>query len=253
MVAPRSHPGFLGFAAEARRVEPAFTEEIEKGAEQINADDYRWQKSQPRPKRFFSFAPAKGLDNVCHRCPSCGRPVAMRSLRAALVCEHCGYRADLSLSGNFKNGRFADPQKWTAWQTGCLSFDRLPLPFRLRCRAKSGRAGEKEQSAGEGVITFSGAELVWEPEAEGSSKVRTERFAVPEQGLKASYGRYFNLFQPAASREGADRLWTFYPEDGRSVMYLKDLIDRFRSSFAAEAARDLKAPALSLRPVHKRI
>jgi hypothetical protein len=36
-------------------------------------------------------------------------------------------------------------------------------------------------------------------------------------------------------------------------MYLKDLIDRFRSSFAAEAARDLKAPALSLRPVHKRI
>lgn len=187
----------------------------------IYTDDYTWQRGRTKPVRFLSFAPAKGLQNVCHRCPECKRPMALIGRRNQLICEQCGYRARLLLNGHFSDCEFENPAEWTRWQMSFALSEPNDLS-EIICRADQRAKDGERKDMGEGRLTLRGSELIWESVEltdKGTNKVR-EQFLLPKQGVRAAYGKFLDLYQPRT-----DRTWTITPQDGRAVMFILETIE----------------------------
>ncbi|MGI6546731.1 MAG: lysophospholipid acyltransferase family protein [Fastidiosipilaceae bacterium] len=201
-------------------------------AEAIYTDDNAWQRGRAKPVRFLSFAPAGGLQNICHRCPKCKRPMTMVGRRDQLICESCEYRARLLADGRFSDCEFENPAEWTRWQMSFALSE--PNDFgEIVCRADRRTKDGDREDMGEGRLVVRESELIWEsvePTGKETKKVR-ERFSLPKQGVRAAYGKFFDLYQPRN-----DRTWTITPQDGRAVMFVLETIERQLSKLSDSSA-----------------
>ncbi len=87
----------------------------------LNVDDYAWQSERKRPARFFSRRRAEKLSYVCHWCPSCDRPLVMRSEKRKLFCPVCELSLRVDAAGFFSASPgspapFDHPLEHATWQ-----------------------------------------------------------------------------------------------------------------------------------------
>ncbi|NLA95536.1 MAG: 1-acyl-sn-glycerol-3-phosphate acyltransferase [Clostridiaceae bacterium] len=87
----------------------------------LNVDDYAWQSERKRPVRFFSRRRAEKLSYICHWCPSCDRPLAMRSEKRKLFCSVCELSLRVDAAGFFSASPgspapFDHPLEHASWQ-----------------------------------------------------------------------------------------------------------------------------------------
>ncbi len=207
----------------------------------LNYQDYGWQNK--RRHAFRSLAPARGLHNLCHQCPACGRDLAMQSTRFHLTCRCCGNKARLNRFGQFqKTGArtsptaisefLPNPYEWHQWQLNKMS-DRVKQPdFRLEFPAAAELLSDEGtvRPAGHGKLLLSQEFLEFKSDPADSAKALVDhpalqlKFSVRNQaGLNADYGWRFELVL-------ADQAYRFIPDEGQAVVLLADAISALQKS-----------------------
>jgi len=85
----------------------------------LHFNEYLWQETARIP--FRSKAPAKGLHNILHQCPSCKRRWVMDSTNTSLFCKSCGNTAVMDSYGflaplDSTSVIYKTPRDWNEWQ-----------------------------------------------------------------------------------------------------------------------------------------
>lgn len=101
-------------------VETLPTQDLQAGiVRALDFDEYAWQEKNRVP--FRSKAPARGLHNILHQCPACGKRWVMDTTDTTLFCRSCGNTAVMDLYG-FLNPAVAGSvvhktvRDWNRWQ-----------------------------------------------------------------------------------------------------------------------------------------
>jgi 1-acyl-sn-glycerol-3-phosphate acyltransferase len=206
--------------------------EIQDKIEQaLHFNDYGWQRRRMRP--FLSAAQARGLHNLCHQCPACGRLLAMQSSRTRLTCRYCGNQARLDRFGMFQPAQRdmnrsrrqkikSDPHRWHQWQlqeirkkmneNGFL----LEFPAAVEFLHKDGTA----VPAGRGLLRLTTDELVFAGEETGDENRPPLQLRLPyskKTGLSFDFGLQFEIAL-------GDQIYRFKPDQGQSVILFVDAI-----------------------------
>ena len=192
---------------------------------QLNYREYDQQRRRPRV--HFSLAPARGLHQICHQCPACGRDLAMVSSRFHLTCRVCGNRGRIDRFGLLRPagpgpGQIpADPALWHRWQLDTMR-QRLSggdYRFVFRCSLELLDDDGRVSPAGSGQLELTAAGLVYL----GKKPVQTGgigELALPymnRTGISADYGRQFEMTVN-------DQAYRFVFEQGQAVILLADAI-----------------------------
>lgn len=180
----------------------------------LNISDYDFQLSLAKPGKYITPAPAAGLENMLHHCPSCGKMQAIESTGKTLRCRQCHWKIELGLDGFFvriKDDPFFDnPAKWHQWQLAELEklFDGKPetvLSFPAACREHNKQFGSPSV---QGTVRISKSKLCFQPDDGKNSNEQGELcflHAGQQGGLFATYGESFRQYNSSGT-------WDFYPE-----------------------------------------
>jgi hypothetical protein len=224
----------------------------EKIGAALEYQDYEWQRKVMHP--YHSRAPALGLHNVCHKCPSCDRDLAMQSSRQELACRFCGNTVrmdkfsllqpqnapaspDSHISQNPLLQSWPDPYQWHRWQVeslaGQVSRAEFELAFlaRLEFPADDGTV----EPGGRGLLRLKNCWLEFFPlpgiAAPGGQQSPSLKMAACNlSGVSAHFGRFIEIFQ-------SDRTCRFVLDEGQAVILLVDAIAAVAAGAAAEAAQ----------------
>ncbi len=193
--------------------------------EALSYNEYAWQ-SKKRIK-YYSPAPARGLHHLCHKCPSCGKDLAMRSKNFLVACEACGFSLRVDLRG-FLHPLSSDDQKiklpatpfeWHIWQVNQMvdqfSHEGYTLEQKAELQVVNKKAG-KFQRLSHGKISFDEQGIMFTSDA--NEPVCHKKFPVLNRGgFIASFGKHFELVL-------ADEVYRFLPDLGQSVILFADAI-----------------------------
>ena len=201
-------------------------QEIEKA---LHFNDYRWQKNHQ--VAFRSRAPAEGLQNLCHQCPSCLSLLAMRSENAGLTCSRCGYSVEMDTRGFLHEKSpnpakhvfsFSDPWHWHQWQLRevrkMLADDNFHLEFPATVDLIE--QGGHATGAGRGVLRLSTDQMVFvgqEPVDPANVPLSIQLPYQSRIGLSFAFG-----FQFEVAVRG--QTYRFRPEPGQAVILIIDAI-----------------------------
>lgn len=193
-------------------------------------NDYDRQK-QTR-YRYKTRSPAKGIDLICHQCPSCGRELAMQSDRKLLTCRFCGNQGKVALTGlidpvtatggsrSAKIKVWPDVASWHRWQIEQLRKQMADPAFSRRYPAVLSWPDEPENDqAIKGVLEMTASHLIFF-EGRDVSLMQQPFLRIPVEnrsGISASFGHYFDLAY-------ADRVYRFTLDPGQAVIILADII-----------------------------
>ena len=202
--------------------------QIEKALEY---QDYVWQRRVRQP--FIAPAPALGLHALCHKCPACGRDLAMRSGSADLTCRFCGNQVRLDPFGLLESAGIApgfpagteakcwsDPWQWHQWQLADMARRSEAPDFRLEFPAAIRRMADdgSVQPAGHGLLSLEQEYLRFTGDPADQPGAASLQLTVPlriRNGISADYGQQFEM----ALAEGSFR---FIPDDGQAVILIAD-------------------------------
>jgi 1-acyl-sn-glycerol-3-phosphate acyltransferase len=201
----------------------------------LNYNDYGWQRR--RPRLFLSLAPARGLHNLCHQCPACGRSLAMISSRFRLTCRFCGNQARMDRFGflrptsqglSQRNGMriWPDPFRWHQWQLQETAKLLMQPDFVLGFPAAAQLLNDDGTviPAGSGRLRLTVEQLSFEGETAGDIVSPPLKISFPLRnisGVSAEYGHSFEIAQ-------ADRNYRFIPGQGQAVILIIDAIRAFQ-------------------------
>ncbi|MGI6326709.1 MAG: lysophospholipid acyltransferase family protein [Saccharofermentanales bacterium] len=215
---------------EAADLDKLSVDQIKQGIEEaLHFNDYRWQEK--RRVVFRSRAPAKGLHNLCHQCPSCRGLLAMRSERTGLTCSRCGYLVAMDAWG-FLHEESPDPEKrifslsdpwrWHQWQLReireMLADDHFHLEFPATVDLIE--QGGHVSPAGRGVLRLTTDQMVFvgqEPVEPAHAPLNIQLPYQTRIGLSFIFGVQFEM----AVRE---QTYRFRPEPGQAVILIIDAI-----------------------------
>lgn len=200
----------------AEEIESLDVNEIhEKVKAALNISDYSYQLSRSKPGKYLTPAPAAGLENILHHCPSCKRMKAIVSTGKTLRCGQCYWEIELSLTGFFtriKEGPFfANPVLWHRWQQAEISklFADQPetvLSFSASCQKHGDTLDESYTIPG--TVYISESELCFEPDGD-STPLHPAELCFPrkgqEFGIFATYGESFRQYNSFGA-------WDFFPD-----------------------------------------
>lgn len=236
------------------------TEEIQ--AELLAAlhyNDYEWQ--QHKRHTYLSPAPAKGLQQFCHRCPACERNLAMRSTMFGINCRYCGYRWKMDRFGmlypirrkkvksnnlppstepavqdgaTWQIRQLADPWHWRRWQIQVMAEEFRKPDYTLTVASDIHQVNPDGSSVylGHGLLRLdrSGLLVTSDP---GTAPMRIMLPVLSRTGISAEYGRKFEITLE-------DKGYRFFPDDGQSVIMMADAIQALQGLLTGnEAESDL--------------
>lgn len=131
----------------------------------VDTDDYSWQTRRARPARYLSRKRAEKLSYVCHWCPSCDKPLIMKSEKHKLFCSSCPLSFRVDAAGFFSASPgsaapFDHPLDFARWQRirmmeaidGGQSF---VSPCRLQFLENVGKGPDPERPEREGRLVLS--------------------------------------------------------------------------------------------------
>ena len=186
------------------------------------ADDYTWQTTRRRPARFFSRKPAEQLSAVCHWCPNCDRPLAMRSERNKLFCAHCDFSLRVDASGFFSASPgsiapFDHPLDYARWQQEkteqhIKKGGHLESLARLEFLENVGQGQDPDHRELVGKLVLNSEGLRFIPDGEMAP---IELLVGDSPSLYCGTGQFVNLPQ-------GDIIWRAYPEEEGYVVLLTD-------------------------------
>lgn len=206
--------------------------QIKRGIEKALAfNDYRWQRK--RKATFLTLAPARGLHNLCHQCPSCRKILAMQSGRTRLTCRFCGYQAIVDASGFLRPSRKdqifaksdptpADPWRWHRWQLQETRSRMSASDFLLSFPADADLLENDGRiiPAGQGILRLTNDCLEFDGDDCDDAGVPKLQIRLPYRhriGLSFDFGFQFEL----AVR---DQTYRFKPEPGQAVVLIVDAL-----------------------------
>ncbi len=193
--------------------------------EALTYNEYTWQEKNKI--RYFSTAPARGLHNLCHKCPSCGKDLIMRSKRFKIVCEACGFGMHLSLQG-FLHPLTphipsmilpATPCDWHTWQIEKMVDQFARQGCRLEQKAELQIADKltgRFHRISHGHVSFYEQGMMFTSDA-GEPPCHKKFPVLNRSGFIASFGKFFELVL-------ADEVYRFLPDLGQSVILFADAI-----------------------------
>jgi transcription elongation factor Elf1 len=179
----------------------------------LQYNEYKWQKKEL--VEYRSKAPASGLHNILHKCPSCNKSWVTKSYRNILECQSCGNIAVMDkygllspLNGSCKVFEFVCD--WNAWQKEDFDRDFMPGETIMSDEAEMLVSYHHEpfKLLGKGTIHLNNQRFLFEGLL-GSDKVTKEFPLSGILGVSAEYGVYFDLsedghiykFRPVASQK----------------------------------------------------
>lgn len=190
----------------------------------LAGNDYAWQQRQRHRHHYWTWTPARGLDLLCHQCPVCRSPLAMRATRRQLVCSVCSHTVTVDRTGLLHHADSAavdlppDPHAWHQWQ-----LRELARQLRQGWAGPSVRARlaicvrEPDfRPVGAGQVSLGPASLAYTGTIDG----QTVRLCLPPPAateFNVVLGRYFEYFA-----EG--RTYQFTPDDCRAVIWFDDTV-----------------------------
>lgn len=188
----------------------------------MDADDYSWQKSRKRPARYSSRKRAERLSAVCHWCPSCDRPLAMKSEKNKLFCSHCSLSLRLDATGFFSASPgspapFDHPLEFAGWQRARLQeAAEEGQVFSTACRLSFldnvGKGEDPARQERPGTLSLTPEGLSFRDDETGEM---LEFDLGDSPALYCSPGRYVNLLHNGI-------VWRAYPEAEGFALLLTD-------------------------------
>ncbi len=132
----------------------------------LKLDDYTWQSENRRAHSYFSFKRARGLQTICHWCPSCDQPFVMATKKKTLYCTLCGQAFEVRPDGFFtatpgSKPYFDHPLEYVRWQrkrtldaliAGDVLKSRVTLNFHSSIRSTSSADPERPRRHGTMVM-----------------------------------------------------------------------------------------------------
>lgn len=194
-------------------------------------NEYDWQQQQRQ--KYFSVAPALGLQNLCHKCPDCQQDLVMKASRKKLTCTHCGYQVKLNAYGFFEPRqatklKLQTPQQWHQWQIDELKKRFTDPDFVLQKETSIRRVDTlkgKSYQVSRGTISMQRSGLAFT--SSGTQTPLHLSFPVFNRaGVSADFGDYFECIL-------ADEVYRFVPEEGQAVILFADAIYAIQSLNAA--------------------
>lgn len=220
----------------------ARTTDIEKIAQMIryslHYDEYDWQSGMDRKASYFSFAPAKGLHNICHQCPDCLQNMVMKSARHRIFCGHCSSsftydkhgcisRADAGSSkraaqAQYKTDGFVPGtiHQWHLWQQKLLEKTIENEDYFLEIKVKTEAAGMTDifKKSGSGTLRLDHNGLAYKGTDLEGENVDYICPVNKRPQFSADYGSRIEIAYDSG-------FWRFYPDQGQAVMLLADALD----------------------------
>ncbi len=188
----------------------------------VNTDDYSWQTKRKRPARYWSRRRAEKLSYVCHWCPSCDRPLIMRSEKNKLFCSSCLLKLRVDAAGFFSASPgspapFDHPLDFARWQRDRLAetLDQgmtFESPCRLQFLENVGRGPDPDSKDRQGRLLLSDEGLIF-LDQEDSRKTVLEIGDTPS--LYCSPGQFVNLLE-------GGWVWRAWPDEEGYVALLTD-------------------------------
>ena len=188
----------------------------------LNVDDYSWQLERKRPARFCSRRRAEKLSYACHWCPSCDRPLVMRSEKRKLFCSVCELRLRVDAAGFFSASPgspapFDHPLEFAVWQRKRME-EKLGENdcFESRCRLtfleNIGQADDPQEHERFGNLVLSSKGLSFFDDR-GGPPFSFEIETTPS--LYCDPGHFVNL-------PDGEIIWRAYPQEEGFVALLTD-------------------------------
>lgn len=187
----------------------------EKIENAMQYNEFEWLKSHSE-LRYKHSTLAKGLDNILYVCPKCKSRHTIVSGDKYLVCNHCGFRADLDDRYSFVNGvPFENFQEWYDYQKEILRMEiendeNYILQSKVVLKLPSLDGKTFMRKAGFGVCTLNRKGLTYKGTADGE---QIEKFFSIESIYRLLFGagEDFEIYENK-------KLWYFVPENKKSCV-----------------------------------
>ncbi len=207
----------------------------------LQIDDYTWQTNNRRPYHYFSFKRARGLQAICHWCPSCDQPFAMKAKKNILYCSFCGQAFEVRPDGFFtatpgSKPCFDHPLEFVRWQrkrtldaliAGGELKSRVTLNFHSSIRSASSADPERPTRQGSMVLRHGSLTFYEEDDSLPQDELlRDEAPPAYEKKIAFHLGEMPALycsFPQFADLRSDRHVWRVFPEDEGFVASLAEM------------------------------
>lgn len=168
-----------------------------KVAQSISYNEYEWQKKNCI--KFSSLAPARGLHNILHKCPSCLKDWTTQSSKNILRCTNCNNTAVMDNYGFLSpaNGNckvFETVHDWNMWQKEKFTENLKEKSLMAKARLYVAFEDKSYKYAGRGTVYLN--KNIFGFDGTIGIKKYTKSFPIGGiLGISARYGKHFDIVE----------------------------------------------------------